>query len=247
MPVLGVTTPPVFRIRNSASATHCLSTQACQPNSSSSLVVRQCDDWNHDTCANFAGQIWQPHAINVGTAHMIVANVTQNNSDPQSARLCLTAPRSAAATSPGDTDPSAVWLEPCTHAADRQAWKWVIDPQSSGDAHPDHPGTQIESMSREGQCLSSSFTSQEMNEVYAGKLESKDKPGTHEGSWVLAFFNRSPLARPITVDMHRLEFTGRVSVNSWTGTDIWAQDSSNKDMGTLRSSDGPPDTRGCST
>ena len=41
------------------------------------------------------------------------------------------------------------------------------------------------------------------------------------------------------VDLHRLEFTGRVSVNSWTGTDIWAEDSANKDMGTLRSSDGP--------
>lgn len=79
-----------------------------------------------------------------------------------------------------------------------------------------------------------------MNEVYVGKLESKDTPGTHEGSWVVAMFNRSPLPRPITLSLQRLEYFGsNLAVNSWTGTDIWAEDPSKKDMGTLRSADGP--------
>ena len=62
-----------------------------------------------------------------------------------------------------------------------------------------------------------------MNEVYIGKLESTETPGTHDGSWVVALFNRSPLPRPLSVDLHRLQFASeRVGVvDSWTATDIW--------------------------
>lgn len=247
--MLGVTTPPLPRIRNSGSTTHCLSTQACQPNSSSTpLFIRQCDDWNHDTCSvqsvAFAGQIWRPHTAGAGDdVHVIVANVFLNNSDPHAASLCLTAPPAAVAPSTRQDeviDAHAVRLEPCEDLSDGQTWKWAIDPMTSGDAHPDHPGTTIESMARKGQCLSTSFTEQEMNEVYVGKVESEEKPGTHEGSWVVALFNRSPLPRPITLSLQRLEYSGvRVAVNSWIGTDIWAEDPSKKYLGTLRSSDGP--------
>jgi hypothetical protein len=249
MPVLGETPDPVPRIRNSGSTTHCLSTQACQPNSSSTpLFIRQCDDWNHDTCSvqssAFAGQIWRSHTAGAGEdIHVIVANVSLNNSDPQAASLCLTAPPTTLATNAaqgGVTDADTVRLEPCAAMADAQIWKWSTDPLTSGDTHPDHPGTTIESTARTGQCLSTSFTEQEMNEVYVGKLESKEKPGTHEGSWVIAMFNRSPLPRPITLSLQRLEYYGgRLAVNSWNGTDIWAKKQSKKDMGTLRSSDGP--------
>ena len=143
MPVLGETPDPVPRIRNSGSTTHCLSTQACQPNSSSTpLFIRQCDDWNHDTCsvasAAFAGQIWRPHTAGVGEdVHFIVANVTLNNSDPLAKSLCLTAPPASGnpSAAEGDmVDAGVVRLEPCADmevdGADEQTWKWTIDPLS---------------------------------------------------------------------------------------------------------------------
>ena len=73
--------------------------------------------------------------------------------------------------------------------------------------------------------------------MYVGQLGSKETPGKHKGSWVVrftsnpppvlvihgrvdfeqiaclwlqvAFFNRTPLARPFTIDLHRLQDVGK--------------------------------------
>jgi hypothetical protein len=118
--------------------------------SSTPLAIRQCFDWNHDPCPNFAGQIWYPHTAGAGAnVWVIVSNRTANSSDPHAGGLCLTAPPSVSDGSAPNDDAAApngdaaVAAEECADAADGQTWKWVIDPESGGDAHPDHPGSQI--------------------------------------------------------------------------------------------------------
>ena len=229
--------PPIPRIRNGASATYCL-TAPCNASGGgaleSPLAVRSCEDWNVDRCpTTFGGQIWSTHSAGAGAKiSVIISNRTANNSDPHSPGLCLTAP---AADADADTP---VALAACGDVAEGQTWKWDQDPLASGDAHPDHPGNTIELMGRKGMrmCLSTSFTEAEMNEVYIGKLESKQTPGQFEGSWVVAFFNRGPLPKRLWVSLKRLQYSGRITVSSWTATDIFAADPSKKDMGIINSS-----------
>ena len=243
VPVLGVTRPPVPMIRNSGSASYCL-TAACSPNATgNALTIRQCKDWNHDQCPGFGGQVWQPHTAGRGAdLHVIVSNRTSNASDPHAPGLCLTAPTAAADSRNTQAEDRAsasdqvmVGMEECADASDGQTWKWKIDPLSGGDAHPDHPGTTIEAMGapHKGECLSTAFTEGEMNEVYVGHLESKETAGKFEGSWVVAFFNRTPLPRPFGVDLKRLRYSGKISVDSWKATDIWGK----ADLGTMHASE----------
>ena len=219
MPVVGVTAAPVPRVRNTGSVTHCLSVSSCEPNSSATpLIVRQCDDWTGDHCnafPNFPTQIFTPAKLFTPTAPKqqtapdapwaLVANVSQNNSNPAAPRLCLAAPLS------GD----APLVEPCHLApgatpSDRQGWRWAIDPATTGDAHSDHPGTLIRSASRRGMCLSTNFSAAQRNEVYAGGLEG--------GGWVLVLFNRAPLPQTLSVQLSRLQPAPSCG---WSARDVW--------------------------
>ena len=165
MPVAGVTAAPVARVRNSGSVTHCLSVPRCQPNGSTPLTLRQCEDWTGDTCKafpNFPAQVFQRRSAPVAPgvyAHaqqppvQLLSNLSLNNTNPLAPRLCLSAPVPAPR---GSEAVEVVTVEVCeadsaaTSAADRQRWWWDVDPATTGDAHPDHPGTLVRSVGREG-------------------------------------------------------------------------------------------------
>jgi alpha-galactosidase len=212
MPVVGVTTPPFPRVRNAGSVTHCLSVLSCEPSATSPLIIRQCDDWSKDPCVigdvPFPTQVFTPAAPThrpTDSPWALVANVTQNNSDPAAPLLCLTAPSS------GDVP----LLDRCDRVpgavpSDRQGWWWEIDPATPGDAHPKHPGTLIRSVSQKGMCLSTNFTAAQTNEVYAAGLEG--------GGWAIALFNRAPLPQTLSVQLSRLRPAPSCG---WIAHDIW--------------------------
>lgn len=107
-----------------------------------------------------------------------------------------------------------------------------MDPMTGGNAHPDHPGSPIASVSHPGQCLSTDFSDTEMNEVYIGPIANAQ--GKSDGSWVVAFFNRTPLPRLMWLDLRRLQqvTSSQPAPSSWTGLEIWAA-SGKRELGAL--------------
>ena len=170
--------------------------------------------------------MWYPRSAGLGSdIWRLVSSRTQNSTDPHAPELCLTAPT---------VDNAPVQLELCLNGSDAQVWRWSIDPMSGGNAHPDHPGTPIASLAQPGQCLSSNFSLEQMNEVYVGQLSNAH--GKPDGSWVVALFNRTPLPRPMWLELSRLLIQQATSAqpppSAWTGVEIWAADGK-RELGTL--------------
>ena len=168
--------------------------------------------------------MWYPRSAGLGSdTWRLVSSRTQNNTDPHAPELCLTAPT---------VENGPVRLEICANGSETQAWRWLIDPMSGGNAHPDHPGTPIASLGRPGQCLSTDFTDAQMNEVYVGQLSNAH--GKSDGSWVVALFNRTPLPRAMWLELSRLQHatSSQPPPSAWTGVEIWAADGK-RELGTL--------------
>jgi len=216
MPLPGVTVPPIPRVRNTGALTHCLSVPSCQPKGSTSPIIRQCEDWTGDHCnvfPNFPTQIFIPRTARDGSTDVqLVANISTNNSEPTAQQLCLSAFADSASDVPslGPCDASSTQ----TATKVQQSWQWSIDPATSGDSHPDHPGTLIRSVARPGMCLATNFSEAERNEVYVGELAN--------GGWVVVFFNRTPIQRTLSLELGQLK---PVTACKWKARDIWSKQS----------------------